>query len=53
MRGNKLQLDHSRSSMILSFTFLELGQSAVSDGSGWVTPVCVRTAILDEVNAWV
>ncbi len=35
--------------MICSFTFLELGQAAVSDGSGWLTPVCVRTNMIDQV----
>ncbi len=48
--GNKLQLDQSRSLMVCSFTFLELGQRAVSDGSGWLTPLCVRTRRISEVT---
>ena len=34
--------------MVLSFTFLELGQIAICNGSAWLTPVCVRTTKIDE-----
>lgn len=47
--GNKLQIDPSRKCMVLSFTFVQLGQAAISDGLAWVTPVVVRTKILKEV----
>ncbi len=50
--GNKLQLDKSRSSMILSITFRELGQAAVSNGYGWAIPVCVRTVMIDKAAVW-
>jgi hypothetical protein len=35
--------------MVLSFTFLEMGQLAISDGSAWLTPVCVRTSMINKV----
>jgi len=51
--GNKLQVDPSRKAMVLSFTFLELGQDCISNGLAWITPVVVRTAILRKVTgAW-
>jgi hypothetical protein len=49
-KGNKNSFDHARKVMILSFTFLELGQAAVSDGSGWIVPVCVRDVTLNQVG---
>ena len=48
-QGNKLSIDCTRKTMVLSFSFLELGQSAISDGSGWLTPVVIRDAIAAEV----
>ena len=35
--------------MVLSYTFLELGQRYISDGTAWLTPVCVRTSTIDKV----
>ena len=35
--------------MVLSFSFLELGQFALSNGSGWLTPVVLRERIMDQV----
>ena len=35
--------------MVLSFSFIELGQFALSNGSGWLTPVVLRDSIMDKV----
>ncbi len=35
--------------MVLSFTFLELGQAAMMNGTAWLTPVCVRTSKIGQV----
>jgi hypothetical protein len=40
--GNKLQPDNRRKTMVLSFTFKELGQVALYNGAAWLVPVCVR-----------
>ena len=48
--GNKLNVDRSKSTMVLSYTFLELGQSSMTEGIAWLTPICVRTNRLDEVD---
>jgi len=48
--GNTLKVDNRRKTMVLSFTFLELGQSAISSGEGWVTPVCVRPSNINKVT---
>ena len=34
--------------MILSFTFLELGQEAMTSGLAWLTPICLRSNMLDK-----
>jgi hypothetical protein len=47
--GNKLQADNRRKTMVLSFSFLELGQLALSRDAAWVTPICVRTAMLKQI----
>lgn len=44
-----MQLDHARKTMVVSFTFLELGQQHVSDGTAWLTPICLRTTKIDQV----
>ena len=36
--------------MNLSFSFLELGQAALSSDWAWVTPVCVRSKMLSKVR---
>lgn len=51
MTGNKLMLDRSRTCMVLSFTFKELGQVAISNGTAWITPVVVRSNKIDEAAA--
>jgi len=47
--GNKLSTDQSRKTMVLSFTFAELGQSALSRGMAWCTAVCVRSKLIETV----
>lgn len=39
-----------RKVMVLSFTFLELGQAALSAEWAWFTPVVVRTTMLQAVK---
>ncbi len=36
--------------MVLSFAFLELGQSCVSSESAWLTPVVLRSAVIDQAR---
>ena len=48
--GNKLSLDQSRKCMVVSFSFLELGQAALSRGRVWVTVACVRTNMIKQVS---
>ena len=39
--------------MVLSFSFLELGQSALSTASAWITPMVIRTTMLHQiVGGW-
>ena len=45
--GNKLKLDSRRKCMVLSSTLKEVGQTAISSGLGWLTPLCVRSAPWD------
>jgi hypothetical protein len=47
--GNKLATDQTRKSMVLSFTFLELGAAALSRGTVWTTPVAVRSTTIVQV----
>jgi len=44
--GNKLRVDNQRKSMVLSFSFLNLGQAALQHDCVWTTPVVVRHKIL-------
>lgn len=48
--GNKLSLDQSRKCMVVSFSFLELGQAALSRGRVWATVACVRTNMIKKVS---
>lgn len=49
----QLKCDNRRKLMNLSFSFLELGASALTHGAGWFTPVCVRhTMIREVVGGW-
>ena len=48
--GNKLSTDHSRKTMVVSFTFLELGAAVLSRGTVWTTPVSVRSTTIAEVQ---
>lgn len=38
-----------RKAMVLSFTFLELGQAALSAEWAWFTPIVVRTTMMNDV----
>jgi hypothetical protein len=48
--GNKLSTDQTRKTMVVSFTFLELGAAALSRGTVWVTPVTVRSSAIAQVQ---
>ena len=43
--GNKLKVNNRRKTMVLSFSFLELGQAALSQGLAWQTPVCLQAGL--------
>ncbi len=47
--GNKLKVDNRRKTMVLSCSFLELGQAALSQGLAWQTPVCLRASLTHSV----
>ena len=46
--GNKLAIDHTRKTMVVSFSFLELGGAALAQGMTWVTPITVRSNKISE-----
>jgi len=48
--GNKLAVDNCRKCMVLSFTFLQLGQEAISTGGGWFTPVVLRASVIHTIR---
>ena len=48
--GNKLAVYNSRKCMVLSLTFRELGQEAISGGQGWITPAVIRSTVLANVR---
>ncbi len=48
--GNKLQCDNRRKTMVLSFTFKELGQMSLCKALVWHTPVCLRTSVITQVE---
>ena len=47
--GDKLKVNNRRKSMVLSFTFLELGGHNLGRDSVWLTPVVVRHAMIERV----
>lgn len=47
--GNKLQVQNRRKCMVLSFSFLELGQEALSSGRGWFTCVVLRSTVIAKI----
>ena len=47
---NKLSTDKTRKTMVVSFTFLELGAAALSRGTVWTTPVSVRSTTIAKVQ---
>jgi hypothetical protein len=48
--GNPLAPDNRRKTMVVSFSFVELGQLALSCGSAWVIPVVLRTSLINQVD---
>ncbi len=48
--GNKLQPDNRRKTMVLSFTFKELGQVALCNGTAWLVPVCIRQSHFSQLQ---
>jgi hypothetical protein len=50
MPGNKLSTDQARKTMVLSFSFLELGGAYLSRGAVWCTPLVMRSAKIAEVH---
>ena len=46
--GNKLSLDQGRKTMVLSFSFVELGQAAMSRGSSWITFGVARSNMIKQ-----
>jgi len=48
--GNKLRVDHSRKTMVVSFTFRELGQAAVNNGMLWHTFATIRSDIIARAH---
>lgn len=48
--GNKLVTDNRRKCMVLSFTFLQLGQHAISNGVAWITPSVLRSVVLADIR---
>ena len=48
--GNKLSLDQNRKCMVVSLSFLELGQVALIRGRVWATIACIRSVMIKE--AW-
>ena len=48
--GNKLAVHNSRKCMVLSVSFRELGQEAISGGQGWITLAVIRSTVLADVR---
>jgi hypothetical protein len=48
--GNKLSTDQARKTMVVSFTFIELGAASLSRGTVWTTPVAVRSLTIAKVE---
>ena len=46
--GNKLSTDQARKTMVLSFSFLELGGAYLSRGAVWCTPLVMRSNKIAE-----
>ena len=48
--GKKLAYDNNRKCMNMSFSFLELGQTALYHNWAWFTPVCLRTQMVKRTK---
>ena len=47
--GNKLAIQNTRKTMVLSFSFLELGHYLGRDAA-WITPLAVRSSLVQQVR---
>ena len=51
--GSKLRLDNKRKVMVCSYSFVELGQAALSESVAWSVPLVVRTCMMHKcVGDW-
>ena len=48
--GSKFKPKNRRKVMVVSFNFLELGMALMSHELSWVTPACVRTVVIVEID---
>jgi hypothetical protein len=48
--GNKLKVRNERKNMVLSYSFVELGQETLWHAHAWTTPVCVRSSVIAKVQ---
>lgn len=48
--GNKLKVDNRRKVMVLSYTFRQLGQTAMATGRCWHTPLIIRSCMMHQVQ---
>ncbi len=48
--GNQLSTHQSRKSMVVSFTFAELGGAAISSAVAWTTCIVVRSKMIEQVT---
>ena len=48
--GNLLQGSHQRKCMVLSISWLELGQTALSEGPAWISPLVMRSHMIDKIQ---
>lgn len=46
--GSKLRLDNNRKAQVCSFSFVELGQAALSESSAWSVPLIVRSSMMNK-----
>ncbi len=47
--GNKLSTDQARKTMVVSFSFLELGGASLSAGASWCTSLVIRSSRIAQV----
>ena len=47
--GNLLQGQHRRKVMVVSMSWIDLGQRAISEGPCWISPLVCRSCMLDKI----